>query len=242
MVANGLTHCVLEMTSHGLAQGRLNGVDVDVAVLTNLTHEHLDYHGSFENYRAAKGRMFEMLSQSFRKPEQPKVSVVNADDPNADFFAAFPADEIVRYGMRSDNSDWKIVHVDYQPEGMYFNIYYGWISNKRWSPNDALFTPIIQHLFTPLLGEFNILNTAAAVAATGFNAAAADASTGIYTGRVPGVWIGAMKEGIRAVEAIPGRMERIHEGQDFTAIVDFAHTPNALRNALQAGTRDAGCR
>ena len=56
------------MTSHGLAQGRLNGVDLDVAVLTNVTHEHLDYHGTFENYRAAKGRMFQMLSQSYRKP------------------------------------------------------------------------------------------------------------------------------------------------------------------------------
>ncbi len=62
MVANGLKAAVLEMTSHGLAQGRLNGVDLDVAVLTNVTHEHLDYHGTFENYRAAKGRMFEMLS------------------------------------------------------------------------------------------------------------------------------------------------------------------------------------
>src|SRR6185295_19197812 len=58
MVDAGLTHCVLETTSHGLAQGRVNGVDYDVAVLTNITHEHLDFHGSFENYRAAKGRLF----------------------------------------------------------------------------------------------------------------------------------------------------------------------------------------
>jgi len=74
MVERGLTHVVLEMTSHGLAQGRLNGIDLDVAVLTNLTHEHLDYHGSFEHYRAAKGRMFAMLGQSFRKPRRPKAS------------------------------------------------------------------------------------------------------------------------------------------------------------------------
>src|SRR5690606_17566147 len=85
MVANGLQYAVLEMTSHGLAQGRLNGVDLDVAVLTNVTHEHLDYHGTFEAYRAAKGRMFAMLSQSRRKPNTPKVSVINADDANADY-------------------------------------------------------------------------------------------------------------------------------------------------------------
>ena len=100
MVENGLTHCVLEMTSHGLAQGRLNGVDVDVAVLTNLTHEHLDYHGSFENYRAAKGRLFEMLGQSYRKAGcNRKSAVINADDPNAEFFAAFPADKVFGYGI-----------------------------------------------------------------------------------------------------------------------------------------------
>ncbi len=68
MVANGMQYAVLEMTSHGLAQGRLNGVDIDAAVLTNLTHEHMDYHQTFENYRAAKGRMFAMLGTSYRKP------------------------------------------------------------------------------------------------------------------------------------------------------------------------------
>ncbi|MBC7870661.1 MAG: UDP-N-acetylmuramoyl-L-alanyl-D-glutamate--2,6-diaminopimelate ligase, partial [Chitinophagaceae bacterium] len=107
MVANGLTHAVIEMTSHGLAQGRLNGVDIDVAVLTNLTHEHLDYHGSFEHYRAAKAIMFEMLMKSTRKVDEwdktvPKISVVNADDPNADFFAVIPADKIVTYWIQNE--------------------------------------------------------------------------------------------------------------------------------------------
>src|SRR5258708_40279875 len=92
MVDAGLTHCVLETTSHGLAQGRVNGVDYDVAVLTNVTHEHLDFHGSFENYRAAKGLLFAALGSSYRKPGMPKISIVNADDPNADDFRQFPAD------------------------------------------------------------------------------------------------------------------------------------------------------
>ncbi|MBZ0290906.1 MAG: UDP-N-acetylmuramoyl-L-alanyl-D-glutamate--2,6-diaminopimelate ligase, partial [Anaerolineae bacterium] len=235
MVDNGLTHCVLEMTSHGLAQGRLNGVDVDVAVLTNLTHEHLDYHGSFENYRAAKGRLFEMLGQSYRKPNQPKISVINADDPNAEFFAAFQADEVIRYGTESQDADWKVVHIDYEPDKTYFNVYPNWAEVLQWRRHGNSISPIIYRLSTYLLGKFNVSNVTAAAATSGHNAASLDASTSdVYTGRVPGVWIATMEEGIEAVKSIPGRMERIDEGQKFTAIVDFAHTPNALRNALQA--------
>ena len=83
MVDAGLTHCILEMTSHGLAQGRLNGVDIDVAVLTNVMHEHLDFHGSWKDYRDAKAIMFQMLSRTYRKPNVPKMAVINADDPSA---------------------------------------------------------------------------------------------------------------------------------------------------------------
>ena len=90
MVDAGLTHCVLETTSHGLAQGRVNGVDYDVAVLTNVTHEHLDFHGSFEAYRDAKGRLFRELDTSYRKPGQRKVAVLNLDDENIAYFMGYP--------------------------------------------------------------------------------------------------------------------------------------------------------
>jgi UDP-N-acetylmuramoyl-L-alanyl-D-glutamate--2,6-diaminopimelate ligase len=207
MVENGLTHCVLEMTSHGLAQGRLNGVDVDVAVLTNLTHEHLDYHGSFENYRAAKGRLFEMLDQSYRKPGLQKITIVNNDDPNQKFFKAYEADDKWDYGIRWQ-ADFQAPEDEttYQPEGMSFVLY------ADGYPNPKPFQ-------TPLVGNFNVLNTLAA----------------ICTGRVLDIPHETIRLGIQNVKSIPGRMERIDEGQDFTAIVDFAHTPNALRNALQAG-------
>jgi len=209
MVANGLTHCVLEMTSHGLAQGRLNGVDIDVAVLTNVTHEHLDYHGSFENYRAAKGRMFEMLSRSYRKPHQPKISVINADDPNTDFFAAFPADKRITYGLK-DSADFQGKNIRHNPDGTRFQIKF---------ENSYQHTPTSDIFFTPLVGSFNVFNCLAA----------------IETGFALSIGSGSVFEGIEAVKAVPGRMERIDEGQNFTAIVDFAHTPNALKNALQAG-------
>ncbi len=209
MVANGLTHCVLEMTSHGLAQGRLNGVDIDVAVLTNVTHEHLDYHGTFENYRAAKGRMFEMLSRSYRKAGQPKISIINADDPNADFFAAFPADKVIRYGLQ-DGADFQATNFQYSPDGTRFQIKF---ENGY---NHKLTSDVF---FTTLVGSFNVLNCLAA----------------IETGLALSSGSGSAFEGIEAVKTVPGRMERIDEGQDFMVIVDFAHTPNALKNALQAG-------
>lgn len=201
MVANGLTHAVLEMTSHGLAQGRLQGVDVDVAVLTNITHEHLDYHGSFENYRTAKGRLFAMLGESARKPGQPKLAVINADDPNAEYFAAFPADRVVRYGLRQQAADFRATDVRFLPDATRFRL-------ER---------PGLE-LVTALVGAFNVYNVLAA-AAVGYS----------LHFNPNNIWAG-----IEAVRAVSGRMERIHEGQDFMALVDFAHTPNALDNALTA--------
>lgn len=208
MVANGLTHCVLEMTSHGLAQGRLNGVDIDIAVLTNITHEHLDYHGSFEAYRAAKGRMFAMLQKSYQKPGQPKISVINAEDPHADFFAAFPTNHIIRYGFQ------RPIQPDFVQAR---NIMHG--------PATSQFELLIDRVlgdsgltFTHLVGDFNILNILAAIA----------------VGYALKIDVSRMQKGVADVNMIPGRMERINEGQNFTAIVDFAHTPNALENALKA--------
>ena len=95
MVDAGLTHVVLEMTSHGLEQGRLSGVDIDVAIVTNVTHEHLDFHGSFEAYRNAKGIMFEMLSKSYRKENIPKISVLNADDESYEHYQKIQSDQMV---------------------------------------------------------------------------------------------------------------------------------------------------
>ena len=197
----GVTHCILEMTSHGLAQGRLQGVDIDVAAMTNVTHEHLDFHDSWEEYRAAKAIMFEMLRDSWRKPNIGKVSVVNADDPSVDYFSAFPADKVTTYGIGNLS--------DYQATAI------------RFSSSATTFEIQGQTIATRLLGDFNISNALAAIGAA----------------RELGVPWDVIKEGISAVDLIPGRMERIDLGQDFIAMVDFAHTPNALKRALTAGRR-----
>ena len=199
MVEAGVTHCILEMTSHGLAQGRLNGVDIDVAVLTNVMHEHLDYHGSWESYRAAKAVMFRMLNRSFPKPDMHKWTVINADDPSADYFAAIPADRVLTYSVKAQ-SDFRAFDIANHPAGTRFRV-----EN--------------QSLDMRLFGEFNIANALAALCAA----------------QALGIRWNAIKAGIATVEGIPGRMERIDEGQEFIAIVDFAHTPNALKRALEAG-------
>jgi UDP-N-acetylmuramoyl-L-alanyl-D-glutamate--2,6-diaminopimelate ligase len=225
MVANGAQYAVIEMTSHGLAQGRLNGVDVDAAVLTNITHEHLDFHGTFEAYRSAKGRLFQMLGQSRSKtrPQKyihpdgsvsnrdftpPKLSVINADDPNADYFTMFPADQHILYGI-SEEAHYRAVDIEYSAKGTTFRVEY---------PDDKVIgtTTSGQHFFTPLLGEFNLYNALAAV------------ETCIHLPLTTQVVV----EGLEQVEAIPGRLERIDAGQPYMALVDFAHTPNALQNVL----------
>ena len=207
MVEAGLTHCVLEMTSHGLAQGRLNGVDIDVAVLTNVTHEHLDYHGSWENYRDAKAIMFRMLAQSVQKDGQPKISVINADDPSCDYFAAIPTDKLVRYGIHNP-ADFRAKIIRYSPTETTFDA----IIDNRVVGDRGVFS-------TKLVGEFNVYNILAAMSAA-------------YH---VGASVQAIHQGLSNVQSVSGRMERIDEGQDFTAIVDFAHTPNALKRALEAG-------
>lgn len=227
MVANGLTHCVLEMTSHGLAQGRLNGVDLDVAVLTNVTHEHMDYHGSFEHYRAAKGRMFQMLSQSQRKPHIPKIAVINADDPSADYFATFPADYVIPYSLHTPSA-MRAEKIEYTPERTQFHIALDFAKLPKYVINQYL-----QPHSTRLVGEFNIYNAMAAITATHGLLIGIDSDEGLRMG------VSGRKtfDGIASVEIIPGRMERIDEGQNFTAIVDFAHTPNALEKVLTAARK-----
>lgn len=205
MVEAGLTHCVLEATSHGLAQGRVNGVAFDVAVLTNVTHEHLDFHGSFENYRAAKGLLFSRLAESYAKAGVPKCAVINLDDPNAGYFLGLSE---------------SVKQIAYSTRG------YGQVNLLSWraEPSGIQATLLdsaegVSLTFrTPLIGLYNLQNILAATAAA----------------LALGVPPEAIRRGIETLPPIPGRMERIDEGQDFIAIVDFAHTPNALENALRA--------
>jgi UDP-N-acetylmuramoyl-L-alanyl-D-glutamate--2,6-diaminopimelate ligase len=194
MVRAGMTHVVLEMTSHGLEQGRVAGVEIDVAVVTNVTHEHLDYHGTYEAYRAAKGIMLEMLSRSVRKPNTPKISVLNADDSSYEHYRVIAADQMVSYGIRHQG-----VSVEYAPGLTHFTI-----GADRFAIR--------------LVGQFNVYNALAAVSAA----------------RAYGIDDDTIRQGLLAIDSVSGRMQRIDEGQHFLAVVDFAHTPDALEKAIMA--------
>ncbi|MBC7223491.1 MAG: UDP-N-acetylmuramoyl-L-alanyl-D-glutamate--2,6-diaminopimelate ligase [Anaerolineae bacterium] len=145
----GAEAVVLEVTSHGLAQHRVDGSEFDVAVLTNVTSEHLDYHGTWEEYRAAKGRLFQLLSRSVRKPGVPKVAVLNRDDPSYDYFRAFAADAYWSYGF-SPEADVRAEDVAVDRNGVRF----------------LARTPLGEvEIRSPLPGRFNAHNLLAALAA-----------------------------------------------------------------------------
>jgi len=204
------------VTSHGLAHHRVDGVDFDVAVVTNITHEHLDLHGSYEAYRAAKGRLFEMTglphgapSSASYKPHCVPTAVLNADDGfSYDYLRAIPIERHFIYSTLSikDVSTANVVTLSskrYEPYGMYVTLA---------TPRGEI------ELRSPLIGDFNISNLMAAVS----TAFALDIPTTAIT------------SGALTFYGVPGRLERIDAGQPFTAIVDFAHTPNALEQALRA--------
>ncbi len=204
MVAAGLTHVVLETTSHGLFQDRVTGTEVDVAVVTNVTHEHLDYHGSYDAYLKAKGILLEMLLKTGEKPiGNPRAAVLNRDDQSYPVLSAIKVGSRISYGCLPE-ADLRAEDIHYTPTGIDFTARTGEASLK---------------VRCQLAGAFNVANCLAAIGATHL---------------VLGIPAEAVSKGIASLAGIPGRMERIDLGQTFTAIVDFAHTPNALKAALEA--------
>jgi UDP-N-acetylmuramoyl-L-alanyl-D-glutamate--2,6-diaminopimelate ligase len=205
MVDAGLTHVILETTSHGWAQNRVDACEFDIGVVTNITHEHLDEHGSYENYRAAKARLFSSLEITSEKPQgNPRLALINRDDLKSfDYLNDFIRVKKLNYGL-NEEADVRAVDIVYSPSGTHFRA----VSKDFSVPVNST-----------LVGAFNISNCLAALTAT------------VYGLKIkPEI----AAQGIAALRGIPGRMERIDMGQNFTAIVDFAHTPNALKVSLEA--------
>ena len=234
MVEAGTTHAVLEVTSHGLAQHRVAGCDFDVAAVTNVTHEHLDFHGSLSAYQRAKASLFEELTRSFRKSAVssqqsavrtvPKMAILNRDDDSFRYLSLIPADQQVVYAV-TEEADVTARDVRFTPERTRFILRLRSGQALRLRSGQALRTPDGEiPIETPLVGEFNVSNVLAAAA----------------VGVALGFPLETIAEGIAVVRGVPGRMERIDEGQDFLAIVDFAHTPNALQRALETARAMTG--
>ena len=207
MVQSGLTHAVLETTSHGWAQHRVDGCEFDVAVITNITHEHLDEHGSLDNYRKTKARLFQSLQETREKSQgNPRTAVLNQDDDSYPFLSHVCREmdrvKILTYGLHTDATITPR-NITYSRKGVSFTI-----NQKK---QDVL-------IRSNLVGSYNVANILAAYTATA-------GGLGINSSHV--------KAGIAALSGIPGRMEAIDLGQDFLAYVDFAHTPNALQQTLE---------
>lgn len=190
----GCTHVVLEATSQGLVQHRLWGVPCDVAVMTNLTQDHLDYHLTMERYAAAKAKLF---------ASKPRIIILNADDQWFDYFNQYEAeDRKVTYGTSKDATA-RITGADMGQQGSDVTLTFEGSHKVRFHTN--------------LPGKFNVYNAAAA------------AAVGYYLQLEPE----QITKGLEALKSVPGRMQRVDEGQRFEVIVDYAHTPDALQNALE---------
>jgi UDP-N-acetylmuramoyl-L-alanyl-D-glutamate--2,6-diaminopimelate ligase len=216
MVDAGLTHCIVESTSHGLAQHRVAAIDFDLAVVTNITHEHLDYHGSYEQYFAAKARLFDRLSQqpwnivsnNPIKEQIIKTAVLNIDDASFPQLAAIDVPRRLTYGLQPE-AHICASGINYLARGTDFSL----IINP-----DLMFTggyPL--NISSSLPGEFNVYNMLAAAAA----ALAID------------IDVDSIRHGLQAIVSVSGRMEAIDLGQPFSVIIDFAHTPNALEKLIE---------
>lgn len=215
MVAAGCQYAVIESTSHGLAQSRVAAVDFDVAAVTNITHEHLDFHGTRDAYVAAKALLFRSLYASPPKRGLARCAVLNAGDAGSygALLAALNQEALVHdyhvpvrsYGIPGHGStrlDVAARAIDYAADRTRFDLH--------WSGGAF---PIE----TRLIGEFNVYNVLCA------------ATVALEIGIAPG----AVQEGVGNLSGVIGRMERIDRGQPFLAVVDFAHTPISLENALR---------
>ncbi len=212
MVARGIEYCVLETTSHGLHQGRVIACDFDIAAVTNVTHEHLDYHGNYQNYLQAKGRLFEMLSQTPAKEiGNVRLAVLNKDDESYAYLKRVSPKEQTSYSQNNEAELWAD-QIEDTPTELRFLCHWG---NRSF--------PVRTHM----VGAFNVSNALAALSVT---------CLGL------GTPIETALDTLGVMHSVAGRMEKIDLGQPFQAIVDFAHTPNGLDVALSsARNQTKGC-
>lgn len=198
----GAEFLVLEVTSHAMVQFRTLGVPVEVAVLTNVTHEHLDYHKTFERYRNAKRKLF----------KKAKFGVVNAEDKSGIWFMQDVPDNItygIKHGkLRAKKIKMEVSGVEYTTNDIKIQR-----SEKAVGLTDASEYKVGKmEIKTRIPGEFTVYNSLAAVC----------------VGLRLGLSETEIQEGIYALESVEGRMNRIEVGQDYGVIVDYAHTPDAF--------------
>lgn len=194
-------YCVMEVTSQGLHMGRVVGCDFRTAVFTNLTHDHLDYHGTMDNYLMAKGALFSRMGNSYsHEPSKQKFAILNADDSASEVFNSLTTAQVITYGINNP-ADVMAEDIQLTAKGMTFRLV------------SFVGTVTIQ---CKMLGIFNVYNALAAIA----------------TALAEQIPLHSIQQALSEFTNVTGRMEMIDGDQDFLVIVDYAHTSDALNNAL----------
>ncbi|MFC5728435.1 UDP-N-acetylmuramoyl-L-alanyl-D-glutamate--2,6-diaminopimelate ligase [Nocardioides vastitatis] len=191
-----VTACAMEVSSHALVLGRVDGVVFDVAVFTNLGRDHLDFHADLEEYYQAKAMLF--------APEHARLGVVCTDDEHGRRLSQEAPIPIRTFSVvPGADADWGVSDVELGPGGSRFTVH---------GPEGVTVAGGV-----PLPGEFNVANALAAIASAteaGFDPQ-------------------AVADGIARSAGVPGRLERIDAGQEFTVVVDYAHKPDAVDAVLR---------
>lgn len=189
---------VMEVSSHALHQGRIHGCEFDIAVFTNLTQDHLDYHETMEEYQKAKSLLFSQLGNSYR---QAKYAILNNDEKASKEFKIQTQANVISYGI-DNNSDVLAKNITMSSKGTKFTLV---ISENSYD------------ISMKLIGKFNVYNVLAAISAC----------------IAYGISERVIVDAISSLSGVAGRFELVEAGQDYTVIVDYAHTPDGLENVLR---------
>lgn len=196
---------VMEVSSHALAENRVAGIEFDTAVFTNLTQDHLDFHGTMENYLRAKAKLFDAVSRRGRKKN--KTAVINLDDAASDELLKHCLCEKIAYAIEQ-NADLRAVDLSVRADGTKFKIRgdFG-----------------VMNLSLHVTGIFNVYNVMAAIGAAFAENIRPD----------------VVKRALENFRSVPGRFERIFADVPFTVIIDYAHTPDGIKNVLETARQIA---
>jgi UDP-N-acetylmuramoyl-L-alanyl-D-glutamate--2,6-diaminopimelate ligase len=211
MVRSGCGACVMEVSSHALALKRVHGIDFDVAVFTNLTQDHLDFHGTMDDYFRAKAQLFTSLNESKKTAR----AVINIDDPRGETLALSVG------GVLRHEGDAFCIGVECFTFGMSGRavIAAEQIQTLRHGSQFVAVTPQGRvKIVLPLIGRHNIYNALAAIG----------------VGAALDIELSVIAKALKTVPQVPGRLEAVASGQPFGVYVDYAHTDDALRNVMQA--------
>jgi len=215
MRGNGVEFVVLESSSHGLSKrtNRLGDVNFDVGVMTKVTHEHLEFHGTWEQYRSDKAELFRSLDYSHAVlAEQktlkgmpiPSFGVVNADDPSADYFAAATRHKTYTFSTKGAEADLSLRLLESGQDGNWYEVF-------------AASTGATLTVRDQLPGAFNVANVLATL---------------LVVSNMLSVDVETLVPFVQHLTPVRGRMTAIQQGQPFEVLVDYAHTPSSFEAVL----------